>query len=73
MYEILDINLAGFEEGTQSERTQIVQGMTESLKTGFIYVGHDLSSDVIDEAYALLKKFFDMPIGKETEIRSRWL
>ena len=39
----------------------VVDGLMRSLATGFVYVTHDVSSDLIDEAYALLEQFFTLP------------
>ena len=50
--EILDVDLLAFETGSAEERRSVVDGVLRSLATGFVYVEHDLSVDLIDEAVA---------------------
>ena len=59
--EILDVDLLAFETGSAEERRAVVDGVLRSLATGFVYVEHDLSIDLIDEAYAQLEAFFTLP------------
>ena len=59
--EILDVDLLAFENGSADERAAVVDGVARSLVTGFVYVEHDLSVDLIDEAYGLLEAFFTLP------------
>ena len=59
--QILDVDLAAFERGSRSERAAVVDGVMRSLATGFVYVAHDLSEALLDEAYGLLEAFFDLP------------
>lgn len=59
--EILDVDLLAFESGSADARRAVVDGVARSLVTGFVYVEHDLSIDLIDEAYAQLETFFTLP------------
>ncbi|MDW3219588.1 MAG: 2-oxoglutarate and iron-dependent oxygenase domain-containing protein [Acidimicrobiales bacterium] len=58
---ILDVDLLAFENGDATQRAAVVDGVTESLRTGFVYVEHDLSVDMIDEVYGQLEAFFTLP------------
>lgn len=57
---ILDVDLLAFERGNSTQRRAVVDGVTASLETGFVYVAHDLSNDLIDEAYDYLQSFFSL-------------
>ena len=59
--EILDVDLLAFEQGDPATRAAVVDGVTQSLRTGFVYVEHDLSTDMIDEVYGQLEAFFALP------------
>ena len=59
--DILDVDLIAFERGGRAERAAVVDGVMRSLATGFVYVAHDLGEAMIDDAYAHLKAFFDLP------------
>ena len=52
--EILDVDLLAFETGSAEQRRSVVDGVLRSLVTGFVYVEHDLSVDLIDEALSLI-------------------
>lgn len=56
--EILDVDLLAFESGDTSSRNAVVDGVRRSLENGFVYTAHDLSEDMLDEAYAMLGEFF---------------
>ena len=56
--EILDVDLLAFESGDTSSRSAVVDGVRRSLENGFVYTAHDLSEDMLDEAYAMLGEFF---------------
>ncbi len=58
---ILDVDLLAFERGDRQQRAAVVDGVRRSLTTGFVYTSHDLSTDMLDTAYAMLKQFFDLP------------
>ncbi|MCG3134399.1 MAG: hypothetical protein HMLKMBBP_01705 [Planctomycetes bacterium] len=58
---ILDVDLVAFERGDRDRRRAVVDGVMRSLRTGFVYVAHDVPEDVIDDAYAKLAAFFRMP------------
>jgi isopenicillin N synthase-like dioxygenase len=60
MQEILDVDLLAFEQHTGPRRKAVVDGVTRSLATGFVYTGHDLSEDLLDTAYAMLREFFTL-------------
>jgi isopenicillin N synthase-like dioxygenase len=59
--EILPVDLLAFEQGDADARKAVVDGLMRSLTTGFVYVNHDVSEDLIDTAYALLEQFFSLP------------
>ena len=58
---ILDVDLPAFEKGDAPSRRAIVDGTMRSLATGFVYVRHDLSEDLLDDAYGRLADFFALP------------
>ncbi len=60
MSEILDVDLLAFERGTGEARRAVVDGVTRSLETGFVYTQHDLSADLLDTAYGMLRTFFEL-------------
>ena len=66
--EILEVDLLAFESGDADARKAVVDGVMRSLATGFVYVGHDVSEDLIDTAYELLERFFTLPA--ETKAQS---
>ncbi len=61
MSEILDVDLLAFERSTGAARRAVVDGVARSLATGFVYTGHDLSDDLLDTAYGMLREFFALP------------
>lgn len=61
MSGILDVDLLAFERGTEAKRAAVVDGVRTSLRTGFVYTSHDLSSDLLDTAYGMLTEFFSLP------------
>jgi isopenicillin N synthase-like dioxygenase len=68
MNEILDVDLLAFERSTGSARRAVVDGVTRSLATGFVYTRHDLSEDLIDTAYGMLATFF----GSDQETKQQF-
>jgi isopenicillin N synthase-like dioxygenase len=60
MTEILDVDLLAFENHTGAPRRAVVDGVTRSLATGFVYTRHDLSEDLLDTAYGMLAEFFSL-------------
>lgn len=58
---ILDVDLLRYERGDAQARRAVVDGVMTSLATGFVYSRHDLSADLLDEAYGLLGEFFALP------------
>jgi isopenicillin N synthase-like dioxygenase len=63
MSGILDVDLLAFERGSTQQRRAVVDGVTRSLETGFVYTRHDLSEDLLDTAYGMLREFFTLPIA----------
>ncbi len=61
MNKILDVDLLAFERGSGEQRRAVVDGVRRSLATGFVYTRHDLSDDMLDTAYGMLKEFFEHP------------
>ena len=61
MSEILEVDLLAFERGSGAQRRAVVDGVRRSLATGFVYTLHDLSEDMLDTAYGMLKDFFELP------------
>ena len=68
MTEILDVDLLAFESHTGAQRRAVVDGVTRSLATGFVYTRHDLSDDLLDTAYGMLAEFF----GRDQETKQRF-
>ncbi len=66
--QILDVDLLAFESGTAAERAAVVDGVTRSLQTGFVYTKHDVSEALLDDAYDMLAEFF--ALDSETKQRS---
>jgi isopenicillin N synthase-like dioxygenase len=62
MSEILDVDLLAFERGSGPQRRAVVDGVRRSLETGFVYSRSDLSSDLLDTAYGMLREFFEAPL-----------
>ncbi|MEO6652751.1 MAG: 2-oxoglutarate and iron-dependent oxygenase domain-containing protein [Ilumatobacteraceae bacterium] len=60
MNEILDVDLLAFENSTGAARRAVVDGVTRSLATGFVYTRHDVPEDLIDTAYGMLETFFGL-------------
>ncbi|MBU3689687.1 MAG: iron/ascorbate oxidoreductase [Acidimicrobiales bacterium mtb01] len=58
--QILDVDLLAFENGSESTRRAVVDGVRRSLETGFVYTSSDLSDDLLDTAYGMLREFFSM-------------
>ncbi|MBX3312768.1 MAG: isopenicillin N synthase family oxygenase [Actinobacteria bacterium] len=65
--EILEVDLLVFERGGADARRAVVDGLMRSLGTGFVYVQHDVSSDLIDTAYELLERFFTLPADRKAQ------
>ncbi len=61
--DILDVDLLSFERHTGERRRAVVDGVRRSLATGFVYTSHDLSEDLLDTAYGMLREFFALPQG----------
>lgn len=66
---ILDVDLLAFENGSSTQRRAVVDGVSRSLETGFVYTSHDVPDDLLDTAYAMLKEFFEKsPDQKQTAV-----
>ena len=68
MDAILDVDLLAFETGSDNERAAVVDGVMRSLETGFVYTAHDVSTELIDNAYDMLARFF--ALDADTKARS---
>ncbi len=62
---ILDVDLLVFEQGDKSQRRAVVDGVMQSLRTGFVYTSHDLSDDLVDTAYGMLRTFFSLELEEK--------
>ncbi len=60
--QILDVDLLAFETGSGEQRRAVVDGVTRSLATGFVYTSHDVPDDLLDTAYGMLREFFESPL-----------
>ena len=60
MSGILDVDLLAFESGSAKQRQAVIDGVSSSLRTGFVYTSHDLSADLLDTAYGMLTEFFSL-------------
>lgn len=67
--DILDVDLLAFENGDDRQRAAVVDGVMQSLAHGFVYTAHDLSSDLLDDAYGKLGEFF----SSSTEEKAKYL
>jgi isopenicillin N synthase-like dioxygenase len=68
MSQILDVDLLAFESSTGERRRAVVDGVKRSLATGFVYTRHDLSEDMLDTAYEMLRDFFAL----EPEVKQQF-
>lgn len=68
--EILDVDLIAFERGTEAKRRAVIDGVRRSLQTGFVYTSHDLSSDLLDATYDLLRQFFSAPLADKQTVQA---
>ncbi|HTN99383.1 MAG TPA: 2-oxoglutarate and iron-dependent oxygenase domain-containing protein [Microthrixaceae bacterium] len=59
--EILDVDLLAFERGSATQRRAVVDGVRRSLTNGFVFTSHDMSEDLLDTAYGMLREFFSQP------------
>lgn len=67
MSEILDVDLLAFERGDATQRRAVVDGVRRSLETGFVLTRHDLSEDMLDTAYGMLREFFTAPLADKRQ------
>jgi len=70
MTEILDVDLLAFESSTGERRRAVVDGVTRSLATGFVYTRHDLSEALLDTAYAMLREFFELDVETKQQFHA---
>jgi isopenicillin N synthase-like dioxygenase len=68
MDDIVDVDLLAFERHTGERRRAVVEGVRHSLATGFVYTSHDLSEDLLDTAYGMLREFF----GLAQEVKQKY-
>jgi isopenicillin N synthase-like dioxygenase len=68
MTDVLDVDLIEFEQGSDAQKRAVVDGVTRSLGTGFVFTSHDIPRDLIDEAYGMLATFFALPVAD----KMRW-
>jgi isopenicillin N synthase-like dioxygenase len=57
-HEILTVDLDGYERGDDDHRKAVVDGVSRSLGTGFVYATHGIATDLLDQAYGMLEQFF---------------
>jgi len=69
--QILDVDLLAFESGSSEQRRAVVDGATRSLATGFVYTSHDLSEDLLDTAYGMLREFFEKEPEEKQQATAR--
>lgn len=62
---ILDVDLLAFEQGSRRRQAAVVDGVMRSLGTGFVTCRCDLSPELLDEAYGLLRRFFALPLDQK--------
>ncbi|MEB3306912.1 MAG: 2-oxoglutarate and iron-dependent oxygenase domain-containing protein [Cyanobacteriota bacterium] len=67
--EILEVDLLAFEQGDHTRQTAVVDGVMRSLGTGFVLTRHDLPTDLLDEAYGMLGRFFALEPGRKQAFR----
>ena len=67
MHEILDVDLLAFETGSSTQRAAVVDGVMRSLTTGFVYTRHDVSNQLLDDAYDILERFFALSAESKAE------
>lgn len=67
--QILDVDLLAFETGDHARRRAVIDGVIRSLATGFVYTSSDLSEDLLDTAYGMLREFF----GMDPETKARFV
>lgn len=68
MTDVLDVDLLAFERGNDAQRRAVVDGVMRSLGTGFVFTSHDIATDLLDDAYAMLRQFFALPAPE----KERW-
>jgi isopenicillin N synthase-like dioxygenase len=66
MDRILDVDLLAFETGPAAARDAVLDGVTRSLQTGFVYTSHDLGEGLLDQAYGMLKEFFELDVATKS-------
>ncbi len=67
--QILDVDLLAFEQGDDTARLAVIDGVMRSLATGFVYCDTDLSETLLDDAYGMLRQFFEL----DQERKDRWV
>lgn len=65
---VLEVDLRRFEQLGKSERAAAVDGTRQSLASGFVYLRHDLSAELLDACYADLEQFFSQPLAAKQDV-----
>ena len=68
---VLDVDMLAFENGSKSDRQAVVDGVMQSLKTGFVYTSHDMSQDFLDQVYGMLGIFFDLSSDEKQTVTAK--
>ena len=55
---VLAVDMLAYEVGSHNVRKSVIDGVMQSLQTGFVYTSHDMSQDFLDEVYGMLGQFF---------------
>ncbi len=58
--EICDVDLLAFEQGSAAQRRAVADRVMASLRTGFVYTAHDLPTGLLNDAYDVLGRFFEL-------------
>lgn len=69
MSKVLELSLAAYTQGTNSDKQKFIDGLYLGLKDlGFItLVDHPISADLLDKAYALSEEFFNLSRDIKTQ------
>ena len=67
--EPIAVDLHAFEHGSAAQRRAVIDGVTRSLGTGFVYTNHDIPEDLLDTAYGMLAEFFSRPAEEKATWR----
>ena len=61
------LSLGSYTKGNESEKARFVEQLYSGMKDyGFIVLKHhDVSSDILKQAYQILEKFYGLPVEKK--------